>query len=127
MKALLVEDSRAMRSFLGSIVRELGFEYAEADNGLDALEKLSTCDLPDLLLLDWNMPKMGGFELLTRLRADDRYAAMRIVMVTSENEMEAIVAALDAGADEFVMKPFEAAELAAKLVQIGLLKEGPAA
>ncbi len=120
MKVLLVDDSRAMRSILGSIVRNMGFEVEEAIHGIDALEKLSECSLPDLLLVDWNMPEMNGLELVKELRSRDDFADVRIVMVTSETEMECMVAALDAGADEFVMKPFEPEELIAKLKQIGL-------
>ena len=68
MKALLVEDSRAMRAFLGSMIRKLGIEVFEAEHGLDALEKLASLGAPDLLLVDWNMPEMNGYELLQHLR-----------------------------------------------------------
>lgn len=120
MKVLLVDDSRAMRAILGSIVRKMGFEVSEAEHGLDALEKLSQCSLPDLLLVDWNMPEMNGLELVKELRSKDEYQGLRIVMVTSESEMDCMVAALEAGADEYLMKPFEPEELIAKLKQIGL-------
>lgn len=124
MKALLVEDSRAMRTFMGTIVRKLGIEVHEAEHGLDALERLDSLDALDLLLVDWNMPEMNGYELVKRLRADDQYAAIRILMVTSESDLENMVSALEAGADEYLMKPFSAEELEGKLIQIGVLEEG---
>lgn len=121
MKAMLVDDSRAMRAILGSIVSKLGFEILEAEHGLDALEKLSQCDLPDLLLIDWNMPEMNGLELVEALRAKSEFTDVPIVMVTSENEMESMIKALEAGANEYVMKPFEPEVLIAKLQQLGIL------
>lgn len=124
MKALLVEDSRAMRTFMGTIVRKLGIEVHEAEHGLDALDRIDSLDALDLLLVDWNMPEMNGYELVKHLRADETYAAMRIVMVTSESDLENMVSALEAGADEYLMKPFSAEELEGKLIQIGVLEEG---
>lgn len=113
-----------MRTFMGTIVRKLGIEVHEAEHGLDALERIASLDALDLLLVDWNMPEMNGYELVKRLRADDQYAAIRIVMVTSESDLENMVSALEAGADEYLMKPFSAEELEGKLVQIGVLEEG---
>ena len=124
MKALLVEDSRAMRTFMGTIVRKLGIEVHEAEHGLDALERIASLDALDLLLVDWNMPEMDGYELVKRLRADDQYATIRILMVTSESDLENMVSALEAGADEYLMKPFSAEELEGKLIQIGVLEQG---
>ncbi|MHC4375378.1 MAG: response regulator [Planctomycetota bacterium] len=124
MKALLVEDSRAMRTFMGTIVRKLGIEVHEAEHGVDALERIASLDALDLLLVDWNMPEMNGYELVKRLRSDDQYAAIRILMVTSESDLENMVSALEAGADEYLMKPFSAEELEGKLIQIGVLEEG---
>ena len=113
-----------MRTFMGTIVRKLGIEVHEAEHGLDALERLDSLDALDLLLVDWNMPEMNGYELVKRLRADDQYAAIRILMVTSESDLENMVSALEAGADEYLMKPFSAEELEGKLIQIGVLEEG---
>jgi two-component system chemotaxis response regulator CheY len=122
MKALLVEDSRAMRAFMSSMVRKLGLEVHEAEHGLDALQQLEALDPLDVLLVDWNMPEMNGFELVKHLRADEQYASLRILMVTSESDVANMVSALEAGADEYLMKPFSAAELEGKLIQIGVLK-----
>jgi two-component system chemotaxis response regulator CheY len=113
-----------MRTFMGTIVRKLGIEVHEAEHGVDALERIASLDALDLLLVDWNMPEMNGYELVKRLRSDDQYAAIRILMVTSESDLENMVSALEAGADEYLMKPFSAEELEGKLIQIGVLEEG---
>ena len=120
MKALLVDDSSAMRAILAAIVSELGFEVEEAEHGLEAIEYLELNDLPDVVLIDWNMPRMNGLELVEHIRAQAEYDGVRLVMVTSETEMDRIASALDAGADECLMKPFHAADLISKFQLIGL-------
>jgi two-component system chemotaxis response regulator CheY len=119
MKILVVDDSRAMRMILKQILREIGFEdVSEAGHGRDALAHRH----PDteLALIDWNMPEMNGLELLTALNGDARFASMRRVMVTTESEMPQIVKALEAGASEYVMKPFTREAIKEKLRLIGL-------
>jgi two-component system chemotaxis response regulator CheY len=103
---MIVDDSRAMRLMIGRIMTELGFTVAEASNGREALERLNAGAPPDVALLDWNMPEMNGFDLVCAIRADGRYQGMRIIMVTTETETSQMVRALEAGADEYVMKPF---------------------
>jgi two-component system chemotaxis response regulator CheY len=106
-KAVVVDDSRAVRVILARTLRELNYEVAEAGNGLQAIELLNRegADF-ELALVDWNMPEMNGLELLKHLRADSRYDAMRVLMVTTETEMEQMETAILAGANEYVMKPF---------------------
>ncbi len=106
MRALIVDDSRAIRLMIGRIMGELGFETAEAANGREALDRLLAGDWPDVVLVDWNMPVMTGIEFVEAVRADRRWDALRLVMVTTETEMAQMVRALEAGANEYVMKPF---------------------
>ncbi len=120
MNALVVDDSRATRAILKRILASLGLELAaEASNGVEALARLGEIAAPDLMLVDWNMPEMNGLELVQSVRADAAYAATRILMVTTESEAAQISTALAAGADEFLMKPFSADDLRAKLELLG--------
>jgi two-component system chemotaxis response regulator CheY len=119
-KALVVDDSRAVRVILARTVRELGYEVREAGNGVEALAVLESNEPFDLALLDWNMPEMNGLQLLEQLRSKRRYDAMHIIMVTTETEMEQMAAALAAGANEYVMKPFTREILIGKLQIAGV-------
>ena len=122
MKAMIVDDSRAMRSLLRKILQENGFEVvAEAENGRDALEQLNRLGFIELTLLDWNMPVMNGYELLCEVRKHDRWKDMRVMLVTTETEASQILRALDAGADEYLIKPFVKEALREKLNVMGLL------
>jgi two-component system chemotaxis response regulator CheY len=120
-KALIVDDSRAVRMILARHLRELGYETGEAGDGIEAL-RLLTADPAgfSLALFDWNMPEMDGMELLRAVRADGRLAALTVIMVTTETEIEHMAAALDAGANEYVMKPFTREILFDKLQLAGL-------
>jgi two-component system chemotaxis response regulator CheY len=120
-RALVVDDSRAMRAILSRVLQECGFEVSEAADGQQALAGLGTGEAPVLALLDWNMPTMNGFELLTQIRSQHDYDDMRVVMVTTECEPEQMTRALLAGADEYVMKPFTAEMLRDKLTLIGVI------
>ena len=121
MRALIVDDSRAMRAVIGKMVSDLGVTTTFAANGRDALEQLEAHGRPDFALVDWNMPEMNGFELLLAIRADARYADMPLVMVTTETEMSQVMKALECGANEYVMKPFTADILRDKLDILGLV------
>jgi two-component system, chemotaxis family, chemotaxis protein CheY len=123
VRALIVDDSRAMRLVIGRIMTDLGFEIADAANGREALDRLTAGPVPNVALVDWNMPEMNGFELVCALRANDRYRATRIVMVTTEVEMGQVVRALEAGADEYVMKPFTKDVLREKLELLQLVSD----
>lgn len=121
MRALIVDDSRAMRAVIGKMVGELGVSTTFAANGRDALEQLAATGKPDFALLDWNMPEMNGFELLLALRADARYMDLPVVMITTETEVAQVMKALECGANEYVMKPFTADILRDKLDMLGLV------
>lgn len=107
---------------LGRTLREIGFEIAEAEHGKEALSILSANPSAfDLALVDWNMPEMNGMELLQAIRKDPRFSKMVIVMVTTETEISCMAAALEAGATEYVMKPFTREILLEKLQIAGVL------
>lgn len=120
MRALVVDDSKTMRMILKQILESLNYEVIEAEQGLEALEKLNDSGLVDLALVDWNMPVMKGIDLVRALRNDEHYAAMRIMMVTTETEMDQVRTALVEGADEYVMKPFTREVILEKLEILGL-------
>lgn len=120
MKALVVDDSKAIRSIIGKHLKALGFEVVEADSGIDALVALKKMGGADIALLDWNMPEMDGFEFLRRVRADAEFSELRVMMVTTESEMTQVARALEAGANEYLMKPFTKEALYEKLVLLGL-------
>lgn len=122
MKALIVDDSRAIRLLMGKNLRGLGFEVAEAEHGKAALTVLAASGPFDVAFFDWNMPEMDGFELLQNVRAESRYAAMRIMMVTTETEVSQVTRALEAGANEYLMKPFTPEALVDKLRLLGTLQ-----
>jgi two-component system chemotaxis response regulator CheY len=124
MKAMLVDDSRAMRSLLRKILIENGFEVvAEAENGRDGLAHLERVGWLDLTLLDWNMPIMNGYELLCEVRKHDKWKDMRVMLVTTETEASQILLALDAGADEYLIKPFAKEAVREKLTVMGLIDD----
>lgn len=120
VNALVVDDSRAMRMILTRIMTELGFETHEAENGQEALECLRRVGSVDLALVDWNMPVMNGLEFIRAVRANPRYADIRILMVTSETDFGNVTEALAAGADEYAMKPFDRSMIIDKLQLVGL-------
>jgi two-component system chemotaxis response regulator CheY len=115
MKALVVDDSRAMRVILSRLLQNLGFEVAQARHGREGLTYLTSHPDVELALVDWNMPEMNGLELVTTLRQDNQFDELRIVMVTTETEMSQVARAIEAGASEYVMKPFTEAIIAEKL------------
>lgn len=120
MRALVIDDSRAMRRILKGIVSKLGFEVVEAGNGAEGLEALDKYPDVELALVDWNMPVMNGIEFVVEVRANQIFADLKLVMVTTETEPERMVRALLAGVDEFVMKPFSEDILLDKLKLIGV-------
>jgi two-component system chemotaxis response regulator CheY len=120
-KALVVDDSRAIRMILGKTLKELGYEVREAANGKEALDVIAVeKGAVTLVLADWNMPEMNGLELLKRLRQNPDLASLVVVMVTTETEMDRMAAALEAGANEYVMKPFTKEILVEKLQLAGI-------
>lgn len=122
MRALVVDDSRAVRMMLKRMLTELGFdEFSEAGHGGEALERLDEIEAPDVMLVDWNMPEMNGLELIRAVRTNPARRDIPIVMVTTETEVEQVVRALAAGASEYVMKPFTKDVIQDKLDLLGIL------
>jgi two-component system chemotaxis response regulator CheY len=124
-KALVVDDSKAVRMILGKILRELGFEVCEAANGAEALRLIEEDkNSVQLVLADWNMPEMNGMDLLKHLRQDQELSSLVVLMVTTETELPQMAAALEAGANEYVMKPFNRDILIHKLQLAGIHPQG---
>lgn len=120
MRALVVDDSRALRMLMKKILVEMGFEIFEAGHGKEALERLAAVGSVNLALVDWNMPEMNGLDFVKALRSDDKNADIKVVMVTTETEMPRMIAALEAGANEYLMKPFTKESLREKLSLVGI-------
>jgi two-component system chemotaxis response regulator CheY len=119
-RALVIDDSRTMRRLISMQLSDLRVEITEADNGAVAWDVLQSMDpVPDVALVDWNMPEMNGIELVRKIRADQRFRGLTIIMVTTESEMTQMAAALAAGANEYVMKPFTKEVLLDKLALMG--------
>ncbi len=122
-KAMIIDDSKAIRMILSKTLEEAGFEVCQAANGEEALGLLERENgAISVALVDWNMPRMNGLEFVRRMRSDPRYAAVRLMMVTTETEAEQMVQALEAGANEYVMKPFTKEIIADKLRLLGALQ-----
>lgn len=120
LRALIVDDSRATRAILRRALVHRGFEVLEAVDGRDALDRLEQAGAVDLALVDWNMPRMTGYELLCAMRARRDFDRVAVMMVTTETEPEQMTRALAAGANEYVMKPFTEQVLGEKLLLLGL-------
>jgi two-component system chemotaxis response regulator CheY len=121
MRALIVDDSRFVRGYLRGLLEEKGIECEEAGDGQAGIDQLNSGVPFDLALVDWNMPVMNGLDMLKQLRAEG-YDAVKVMMVTTEAENDFIVRALDAGADEYLMKPFDDEALTEKLAMLGLVE-----
>ena len=121
MLALVVDDSRAMRSILTRLMTGLGFDVAQAGDGAEALAVIDAGMIPDVVLVDWNMPVMDGLTFIKRVRARDDLRDLTMMMVTTESEQGQIVRALAAGAHEYIIKPFTDEVIAEKLALLGLV------
>ena len=121
MRALIVDDSRATRSIIGRILKEIGFETFEAGHGKEGLDRLKEFGCPDIMLVDWNMPEMNGYDFVCAVRAIPEYNNVPLMMVTSETEISQMARALEAGANEYVMKPFTKEVIADKLAILGVV------
>lgn len=121
-KAMVIDDSRAIRLILAKTLTELGYEVCQAANGIEGLAAVERENGSiSLILVDWNMPEMNGIEFVKQLRADPRFSSVPLMMVTTETEMSQMIAALEAGANEYVMKPFTKEIIADKLRLIGVI------
>lgn len=121
MRALIVDDSRFVRGYLRALLERKGIDCEEAGDGISGLDCLRTQADFDLVLLDWNMPVMNGLETLRRIRAED-FSRTKVLMVTTEAENDYILRALEAGADEYLMKPFDNEALDEKLAMLGFAR-----
>ena len=120
-KALVVDDSKTIRMIIRRILIELGYEVLEAANGVEALRVIQVEKTQvELVLADWNMPEMNGLDLLKGLRQDPELASLKVIMVTTETEIDQMESALAAGANEYVMKPFTRDILRGKLELVGI-------
>ena len=129
VKFLVVDDFATMRRILRNLLKELGFNHVdEAEDGVAAMQKLRSQPF-DFVVSDWNMPNMTGIDLLRSIRADQQLKHLPVLMVTAEAKKENIIAAAQAGASGYVVKPFTAATLDEKLKKIfqSLQREGAAA
>lgn len=123
MRVLIVEDSRAMRAIIERMFNMLGFETTQAADGAEALRTLENDPNYDLALVDWNMPRLNGLDLVKAIRSDERFRGIKLMMATTETEIERVMLALNEGADEYVMKPFTKEVLSEKLKILGLLND----
>jgi two-component system chemotaxis response regulator CheY len=123
MRALILDDSRAMRMILRRIMHAAGFEVVEAADGQQGLDALSSGPLPDVALVDWNMPGVDGLSFVTAVRGNRDYRPMTLMMVTTESEHDQVARALAAGAHEYIIKPFTADAVLEKLELLGLMPE----
>ena len=116
---LVVDDSKVIRKVARHILETLNFSVDEAEDGRAALDRCEAA-MPDVILLDWNMPVMSGMEFLRALRQTELPAQPKVVFCTTENDIAHIRAAIEAGADEYVMKPFDRDTLQSKLQIVGV-------
>ena len=121
MRALIVDDSRFVRGVLRGMLEERGIECKEAGDGQAGLDHIHAGVPFELALVDWNMPVMDGLEMLKQLRAEG-FGEMKVMMVTTEAENDFILRALDAGVDEYLMKPFDDEALSEKLAMLGFVE-----
>jgi len=118
IKVLIVDDFATMRRILKNILKQLGFKnLVEADDGTTAWDVLENQTI-DLIISDWNMPKMTGLDLLKKVRADSRYARKPFLMVTAEAQKQNVIEAVQAGVSNYVVKPFTAEAISDKLEKI---------
>jgi two-component system chemotaxis response regulator CheY len=117
---LIVDDSSVIRKVARRILEGLEFQIAEAENGEEAIESCRA-QLPDAILLDWNMPKMDGYDFLRMLRRLPGGDRPKVVFCTTENDVAHIARALHAGANEYIMKPFDKDIVEAKFQEVGLI------
>ncbi|MCR2834093.1 response regulator [Qipengyuania sp. RS5-5] len=120
-RALVVDDSRMVRRASRSILEEFGFAVTEAEDGAEALARIKAGGMPDLITLDWNMPNMSGIETLRALRAQYGDALGKVMFCTTNTDAIDIHKGIDAGATEWIVKPFDKPSMRAKLEKIGAI------
>ncbi len=117
---LVVDDSRVIRKVARRILEDMSFRVSEAEDGAEAMKNCEQ-SMPDAILLDWNMPVMNGLDFLVKLREFPGGNAPIVVFCTTENDMSAIVQAIEAGANEYIMKPFDSEIVQSKFMEVGLI------
>jgi len=117
---LIVDDSRVVRKVAGRIIRDLQFEVTEAGDGAEALEQCRE-QMPDAVLLDWNMPVMNGMDFLRALRREEHGDKPVVVFCSTENNADHISEAIRTGANDFIMKPFDSTIIESKFSEVGLI------
>ena len=118
MKILIVDDSSVIRKMIKVVADVLQMETEEAQDGIEALETLSKFHKEiDLVLMDWNMPEMNGYDVLIEMKSNDKYKDIPVMMVTTEGQKSNIVAAVRAGAANYLTKPFTVEELETKIIE----------
>lgn len=118
MKTLIIDDSSTMRIIISRALKDLGHEIVQAEDGKQGLEVAKAQENLAFIFVDWNMPVMNGYEFVVAARADEKLKAIPIIMATTENERENIQKALDAGANEFILKPFTKESIQEKIALI---------
>ena len=120
MHALVIEDSGTIRLILTAYLKKLGFDVTVAVNGRDGLDQLRGMEKADVVLVDWNMPEMDGISFVRAVRAEGGYAELPLMMVTTNSELANVCEALEAGANEYLMKPFTGDMIREKLELLGI-------
>jgi two-component system chemotaxis response regulator CheY len=117
---LVVDDSSVIRKVARCILEDMSFRTSEAENGQEALNQCQS-EMPDAVLLDWNMPVMDGIDFLHALRKESNGETPKVIFCTTENDAEHINRAISAGANEYIMKPFDKDIIEAKFQEVGLI------
>ena len=121
MKALVVDDAKVVRVTLGRIMKQIGYEVLEAADGAQGLEQMEANPDTTVVMLDWNMPVMNGYDFLVEMRSRPEHGSdPKVIMVTTETGMGQMLKALAAGADEYIMKPFDKDMVVSKMEILGL-------
>jgi two-component system, chemotaxis family, chemotaxis protein CheY len=120
MRALVIDDCKATRAMLARILHGLGLDVVEAEDGLEALALLDGLEPEDVVFVDWNMPHLNGLDFVRELRSELGRGSLRVLMVTGRNDLSDVTSALEAGVDEYLMKPFDREMIAAKLQLMGV-------
>ena len=121
-RALVVDDSRVIRRMLSRILAKQGYCVEEATNGRDGLQLIKDRREIGLICTDWNMPDMDGLEFLANVRADSHVGIVPVLMITAETKIECMVQAMEAGASEYLMKPFDEEMVVDKLKMVDALR-----
>jgi len=122
MRALVIDDSAVTRGIIKQILTALGFTAFEAGDGREGLDRLHELGNIDLVLVDWNMPEMDGIQFLRALRREGHYGSLPVVMVSTNNDADKIATSLEAGANEYIMKPFTEEIIRTKLEMLGFFQ-----